>query len=248
MKILIGCPVRNRAWVLPYYLNSLEKIKKNNKYNIDFYFIINDSVDDTKKLLSFYPHEVWNTPAATETEKRGTYSYDRLANLRNRLCNVAIEKDVDFLLSIDSDIIVSINIIESLMNLYATLKVAYGTDKIVISPLVRNYPVPKTGEDTYPAHNAMMRCGVSVYRSEMDRIFTEPFVCVDVTGACTLIPKSLLSVRYGFHPQGEDCLWSQRVQEAGGHLFVTSEVSTIHYYDESTKLKPGISNKRKKEK
>lgn len=47
---MIGCPVRNRAWILKEYLQSLVDIEYPEDC-IEYCFIINDCIDETPYIL-----------------------------------------------------------------------------------------------------------------------------------------------------------------------------------------------------
>jgi glycosyltransferase involved in cell wall biosynthesis len=77
---MIGCPVRNRAWILPAYLQSLEALDYPRE-RIIYCFIVNDCEDSTPDILGNfahkYPGQVYlvennggNTP-----HQRGQYSF-----------------------------------------------------------------------------------------------------------------------------------------------------------------------------
>jgi glycosyltransferase involved in cell wall biosynthesis len=113
-KVMIGCPVRNRAWILPAYLQSLEALDYPRE-RIIYCFIVNDCEDSTPDILGNfahkYPGQVYlvennggNTP-----HQRGQYSFKRLAYLRNLLLMEFLRSDCEYLFSVDSDILVHEN-------------------------------------------------------------------------------------------------------------------------------------------
>ena len=50
-RVMIGCPVRNRAWILPDYLQHLRALKYPQE-QIEYCFVINDSFDETRAILT----------------------------------------------------------------------------------------------------------------------------------------------------------------------------------------------------
>ena len=55
-KIMIGCPVRNRAWILPRYLKSISDLEYPSEY-LCYCFVINDCIDSTPNLLADFARE-----------------------------------------------------------------------------------------------------------------------------------------------------------------------------------------------
>src|SRR5690242_5870846 len=110
-KVIIGCPVRNRAWILPEYMQALSNI---NFKDVIYFFLENNSEDETFSILESFENE--NPDCVVYQLKdegfaywrRGEYSRDKykyLANLRNQFLEDCMSSDADYILSIDSDII-----------------------------------------------------------------------------------------------------------------------------------------------
>lgn len=227
-KILIGCPVRNRRWILPQFLESINKVEEYTKnqfpVEIDFYFIINNSTDDTEEILSQYPHTIYDLPEPSESEVRGKYSLSHLAQLRNELLLYASENEYDFLFSVDSDILLEKECLAQLLYMYDE-----EPTPGLFSPAVRNIPYPPNGNDQYPAHNAMILDQDNItYKHLLSIARNRGIFEVDLLGAATLIPKQFFSCRYGHHNQGEDAIFCQEVKKMGGRLWVSNYSPTIH--------------------
>lgn len=133
-KILIVAPIRNRAWILPKYLEKLSMIRYP-KYLISFYFIVNDSTDTSKMILEDwkkekqdhyksieikevnfgYPND-WGEDRSKKAEfPRQKYTYDALSKLRTKILDYARITDNDYIFSIDSDILVNKDILWNLL-------------------------------------------------------------------------------------------------------------------------------------
>lgn len=136
-NILIGCPVRNREWILPEYLQALENLDYP-KENLAFHFILNDSTDRSKEMLltwksvvesnyryiritelNFdYPEDWGETRITTNASSltRKNKGYKALTVLRNLLLDLAwLDMKSDYLFSIDSDIIIKPDILLNLL-------------------------------------------------------------------------------------------------------------------------------------
>jgi len=110
-KVMIGCPVRNRAWILPAYLDCLKKLVWPDRL-IEYCFIINDCIDQTADILEQFA-KGQTAPVrlvSADSQKkfayaRGEYSFSHLADLRNMLLREFLHSECEFLFSLDSDIL-----------------------------------------------------------------------------------------------------------------------------------------------
>ena len=120
-RVMIAAPVRNRAWSLPLYLRALETLNYPRE-QLFFHWIVNDSTDASFRLLRDWMFRVAPALATverldfgrTETEYQGATrlagprarAIPILAELRNRIRQGALDRGVDYLFSVDTDILV----------------------------------------------------------------------------------------------------------------------------------------------
>jgi glycosyltransferase involved in cell wall biosynthesis len=117
-KVVVGCLVRNREWVLPKFLEGLELLDYP-KDKLSFYFIVNDSTDQSHEILKQWAIKNDQTYRLVKVEtvnfgntehKEHTWEDSRLRNMsfmRNRvLQSMKKEFSSDAVFMIDSDIIV----------------------------------------------------------------------------------------------------------------------------------------------
>lgn len=229
IKVAIGCVVRNRAWILPEYLQAIENIPFDNK---EYIFLENNSTDETFAILESFVHlqsaltkKVWmgktDRPSAPGYRRNEYHvnGYEYLASLRNLFLLMFYITKADYLLSIDSDIIVPPNILEELLVLADT--------KTIVAAAISN--IPEKSLDGFIPGNFMITSsdGVLIHppayplQGEME---------VDVTGAVCLIPRSAIKdgARYGMHPQGEDIPFCLQAKQAGYKMMVTFDVQCDH--------------------
>lgn len=133
-NVCIGFPVRERAWVLPYTLESIVNLEYP-KENIGLRFIVNDSKDDTFRILMQFKKQYRELYRfiAIETVNLGTRHDERRANVRDktiwvmgRLKNIitdALSAHDNYWLYMDSDICLKKD----------TLKLLMETDKDIVS-------------------------------------------------------------------------------------------------------------------
>ena len=129
-KLIVGAPVKDRAWVLPEWHEPLS--------GYPIVCLLSRSEDDSRSILEDLGVEViddleegrpvpeidghiWN---------RGTPVFEYMARLRNRLLDVMIEREAEYFLSLDCDIVLPPNAITDL------LLIMERTGADVISPAV----------------------------------------------------------------------------------------------------------------
>jgi GT2 family glycosyltransferase len=221
-KIAIGGVVRNRAWILPDYLHALEQIDYPNK---SYLFLENDSTDETYSILTSWAEgkdcRVENLITETEGWARGDYSvnqYENLANVRNKFVEMFLKTDAQFILSVDSDIIVQPNIIQRLIQV--------SDENTIVGAAISNIPgVPLNGSS--PGNFMVKKEGMIIHPPVYN---LSGMMDVDVIGAVYLIPRKVLEdgVSYGPHPQGEDIPFCERAKDKGYRLKVLLDLVCDH--------------------
>ena len=202
-RIMIAAPVRNRAWVLPRYLRALEALD----YPQDrllFRWLVNDSTDGSRQILRYWIRDMQPCNAGvqtldygrTESEYEGTArmagprsrAYPILAALRNLIRTKALNSGVDYLFSVDTDVIVR----------PATLRRLLSHGKDVVAALVDN---------GHGAHNYMEQDPQTgtFFRGPHRVAGPDGLLQVDMTGACCLYSRRALEAgTWAAHMTGED--------------------------------------------
>ncbi len=221
LKVMIGCPVRNRAWILPRYLDCLEKINTNT-FLLQYCFIINDCSDHSLQILAEFackqPGKVrlidknYDSPGGY---RRGQYNFGRLAQLRNLLLEAFLKSDCDYLFSLDSDILVSAGTLTQLL----------VDDCDIVSALICNGH--EIGDSSI--YNILKRSSdgsyIHIRNFPRDRVFP-----VDCTGAAYLIKRTVIAagVRYSGHRGGEDIAFCEAAASRGFNIFCDGRVECLH--------------------
>lgn len=230
MQITIGSIIRNRAWILPEYLSSLVALDYSFITDRKFLFLENDSTDITLSLLNQFSNNFGERVARVVSEsfsgpghRRGEYNLDDYAHMaivRNRFIELFLEDPSDYLLSIDTDVIVPPNLFERLLDIAAqpVIVAAAAICNILGRQLDGHMPGnfmvrDKEGSIIHPPSYPLT--GV------MD---------VDITGACYLIPREVLEagVRYGPHPYGEDIPFCIEAKKKGFEIKVLLDSHCEH--------------------
>lgn len=227
-NIMVGCPIRNRAWILPQYLESLTNLEYPSE-NLYYCFVVNDSTDSTLSKLQTFAEEHPNqvnilvhdyAKLRSKSHLRGYYNFTHLAQLRNRLLMAFLESDCDFLFSVDSDIIMP----------PLSLKQLLADDCQIVSALVCNgHEVGNS--DIYN----ILRCtknGKWVYIQEFprDRVFE-----VDCTGAAYLLKREVIEkygIRYSSVDGAEDIGFCREAILRGLKVFCDGRVEGVHQMNE----------------
>ncbi len=225
-KIMIGCPIRNRAWILPDYLQAILNFDYPAEL-IELCFIVNDCQDSTPAILSDFAaaHEnpvylYYDNQDHSGKHQRGYYNFRRLAHLRNQLITAFLRTDCEYLFSLDSDIIMPP---ESIMTLL-------GAQRDIISALVWN------GGDigSHDTYNILKQAENGDYLHIREFPVNGVFE-VDCTGAAYLLRRRVLSefmIRYDADYGAEDIGFCKSAQRAGIKLYCHSGVRGRHFMEE----------------
>lgn len=223
-KIVIGCPVRNRAWVLPDYLAALDAVDYQSK---EYLFLLNNSTDASGALLQQFMEKQTGLLQERFDDQapgyqRGEYNanqFKHLAIIRNSFVEMFLQTTTcDYLLSIDSDIIVPPDIIVKMLPLVNDKTIAAAAisnikGKSLDGRIPGNFMININGRIQHPLKYPM--------RDIME---------VDVIGAVYLIPRKALenNLRYAPHPQGEDVAFCLTAKAKGYRLLVNLDVQCEH--------------------
>lgn len=220
-KVMIGCPVRNRAWILPRYLQHLKKLEFPSE-KIEYCFVINDCVDETLDILESFAYEQ-SSPVKlirinfgqNQGHERGNYSFSRLASLRNLLLNGFLDSACDYLFSVDSDILLPPSALRCLLE----------DNCDIVSALVCN------GHElgNQKIFNILSRKNgrwMHLLEFPRDRIFQ-----VDCTGAAYLIKRGVIEaygVRYSTAMGAEDIGFCQSASSKGIKIYCDGRIECNH--------------------
>lgn len=226
VEVMIGCPVRNRAWILPFYLKAMQALNYP-RVKLQYCFVLNNSTDRSQEILEAFARQNNTAIVVCDQEKpqgveRGYYSLANLASLRNTLLSQFLESGADYLFSVDSDILVPA---DSLSRLVAN-------NRDIVAMLVCNghqvgdpgiYNILRQVDDSYEFIRDFPR----------DRIFP-----VDCTGAAYLIKRRVIArgVRYSADGGGEDIGFCQQAREMGFQLYCDGALEADHIMHENQLL------------
>jgi len=232
-RILIGTPIRDRAWIIPYYLSCLYGLNYDKKL-IDLYWIINNSSDQSQKLLKDFKYKYnneYNSITIEITNKPKLPTYDRensvgirqevypwLAYLRNKLLDKCVSFNCDYLWSTDSDILFKPDTLSRLLS----------HNIPVVSALLYNGYLHDGIESAYKYPNILREIKPRLYQHISNYRIKNPqlnsfgtLIEVDYTGASILISKDVCKVaKYdGNKIYGEDESFCWSAKQNGYKLY-----------------------------
>lgn len=228
-KVMISCPIRNRGKIVDTYLSKIKKLNYDLK-NIILYFVLNNSEDNTEEKLLKFKNEndyLFNDIIIDKkdecggivydrNEMRKLAMYDRLSKLRNIIIQKAIELNVDYLFSVDSDILISQ---DSLIRLIEH-------NKDVVSAVVKNCNCDN--HYNYMFYNKIRKR----FERNKFKFSDKGLIKVDLTGACVLISKKALQfAKYYSRPSGEDEGFALEMMKNNISMYVDTNLKMQHIYN-----------------
>lgn len=229
--VMLGTLIRNSAWILKEFLEHVRSLTYD-KRKMDLVFVVNDSIDESEKMLHEFANEHrleynkliiakhdfganaigWGSSRLNEEDpcaRRGgapqerTKLFSNLAILRNALLSIHKQhSEAEWFFSVDSDILVEPETLDTL--------IADGSPKMR-SALIVNDWLTET-HTRFELNHRSTNAGVLVHaidgRHAISHFFNYRLGSVhriDLTGACFAIPKSIAGMsNYGYHEWGED--------------------------------------------
>jgi hypothetical protein len=248
-RIVIAFPCRDRAWVLPYFLKHIYNIDYNKKL-IDIYCVVNNSKDLSHKILKEFKKKYESEYNSINIELRNNYEfamrderresirlkmYHWLADLRNLLVNKCVELNCDYMLSVDTDILVPSDILKRLINHNKDYVSSLIYNGYLFKP--RNVSVDyKPVLNAYKFPNILNKYNQNSYKHIVNYKVKNPNLLekdtiaeVDFTGAVFLVSREVCKVaRFGWDKQGEDEVFCRTAKENGFKLYCDLSLYSQH--------------------
>jgi len=194
MRLVIGCPVAERAWILSNWLQAIEE----QNIECEIVCVYSTSHDETKQILTEWGvtilHDQLPPRPVHEIDNHswGTFSkYEYMALLRNKLLAYCACTDTDYFFSLDSDILLPSHGLKTLLDY---LQAHEG----VVAPAVNMAHFHNTAWNTMsfadPYHPGMAERKTKWPKSGQ----------VDVVMAAMLLDRKGMEARWCAHTQGED--------------------------------------------
>lgn len=231
MKILIGAPTFKRDWVLKEWLNCIEK-QNFPLEEMGFIFELGPSDQETHDILwqwqmdhpqvavfdATIREDVKHKEHEEAKRKWRREDYDKMCILRNSLLDRAIALNPERFFSLDTDI---------LLENPDTLSVLYELTETrdAVSPLMYMFPHGKM----YPSVMSWIGAFGKRAKRTLDSYPLGSVFRADIIMAAVMMsPQVYQTVRYKYHPQGEDLGWSADAANHGFKLYCASNIYCPH--------------------
>ncbi len=262
-RILIGCPVRQKPAILAECLQSLSDLHQH-ELAVEFLFIDNNQIEESSSLLHAFSECIPNTTVLREVDD-AVYACDdvthhwserliwKVARFKDRIIEIALDREVDALFLIDSDLVVSPQLLCHLAK----------QNKDIVSevfwtqwqPDIPMLPQVWLGDQyelfTRRRDEQLSESDVASRIQEfLNRIRRPGIYPVGGLGACTLISRGALlrGVRFAeidnISLWGEDRHFSIRARALGVELWADTWYPPLHLYRDSDLLRVPAFRKR----
>jgi hypothetical protein len=218
MKLVIGCPVARRDWILPWWFDHVERACTDASVEPPTYVFVLPRDDPCRETIEKRASLYVMLEAPSRPNDRRDWRpkrYQEMVELRNDLLFTVRMIEPDAFLSLDSDILLAPTAITELLAELGNFDAVGG--KCFMTPSGRMCPsYANMGRDS----QLVRRDAVGCFE-------------VDVIMAIKLMNPTAYNVDYQFHMQGEDIGWSLAARQAGLHLGWTGRVCSKHVLDPS---------------
>lgn len=218
-RVLVGCPVAHRAWVLDCWFDHVEAAADRVGLEPGFVFVGDEHDEQTmniieKRTSGRFVIQVYapNRKGADFRDWHKPEAISHMVDLRNRLLKAVRMARPTYFLSLDSDILLHPLALEHLI------------DDVQIDhwdAVGGRCYMTATG-NRYPSWGNEGRQG-QIVRSDADGYFG-----VQIIMAIKLMTRSAYEINYEFDRNGEDVGWSRACRQAGLRLAWDGRVSSKH--------------------
>lgn len=251
-KVLIGSPIKQKPQILQEFLNGLAQLKQKN-IQLHYYFFDDNEFEESSDLLLKFAENGRTTIEKVPVLENSYFCNDtthywkehliwRIAAFKNQMIQRAVEENFDYLLLVDSDLVLHPLTIQQLMR----------DEKDIISEIFWTSWQPGTRElpnvwlyDLYDM--ALRQRGEKLSQQELDarglefvaRLHEPGVYEVGGLGACTLLSRKALCGGISFSEiknltmWGEDRHFCVRACALGFSLYVDTNCPAYHIYRES---------------
>lgn len=228
MKIVIGCPVAERGWVLPAWFEAIEaqEFPYMPRPEIEVMVLYTASRDDTLSILQ--EHGATIIESMLPTRDRGRivghnwsqtlHEYEYMASLRNTLRKEVLQQEADYFFSLDSDILLPHRF--ALDQLLMDLEI-HRYD--AVAPLVNMLSEP----GLEPAWN-FMNWSDHGYAGTRAAVQEAAAFDAGIIMAAMLLNKKAQCIPWMDHRQGEDLGWSLNARRSNIKIGVIPHIVCPH--------------------
>ena len=218
MKITVGCPIKDRYWILPTWFQYVEESADIANVDVNYLFVVSKNDIRTLEILESKDNvKLIYTEEPDETYRRAWNQtrYEEMALLRNKLLREVRKIKPFYFLSLDSDILIHPQAIKNMFDAFEIYPDAWAVgSKCFLSTTTKVHP--NMGNWSDHKFNRY-------YRAD-----SESLLEVDILMAIKMMSPKAYNIDYQSHINGEDLGWSKSVKIAGGQMFWDGQVTSKH--------------------
>lgn len=237
MKIAVGCPIRDRAWIVNDWIEHVRVAFEVCGLKPWWVFGIGigpEGDDGTAKIatnLFKTDNGMWtiiHEPATKDGRNWNEERYEHLALYRNKLLHVVQAVQPDYFWSLDSDILVHPVALMTLLDSIEQPHKVQGEQKMFDAVGGKTYLSPMSRHITTWANLKRSGMGSGLNRHDSEGVFA-----CEVIMAIKLMTPAAYHVPYSPHRLGEDIGWSLNCRDAGLTLGWDGRTTSKHVMDPS---------------
>lgn len=214
---MVGCPVFQRDWILPYWFDRVETAFAEVNIEPEYAFVLTLGDDLTAKCVS--ENSAGRNLVTTLVDQERDWDkrdwcavrYHEMARLRNALLRMVRTEKPALFLSLDSDILVQHGLMSNLLESIDKFDAVGGLTHMISMTTA-----------TCPSWGTFGQAG------ELIRKDSEGVHRVDIIMALKLMTPKAYNVDYKFHELGEDLGWCRNCQEQGVVLGFDGRLTNKH--------------------
>ncbi|MGH2868993.1 MAG: glycosyltransferase family 2 protein [Solirubrobacteraceae bacterium] len=214
MKVVIGCPVRSREWIMRRWFFHTSMAAEFAGVDVEYVFVV-AADDPSREVIAASapgPYRFVDSQEVTAPDLRGwnPTRFRHMTILRNWLLNAVRETDPDYFLSLDSDILLHEDALHNLIDTAGSGYDAVG-GKCWMTDL----------KDA--CSYLMLINSHGFVRPDVHNV-----IPVDVIMAIKLMSRKAYAIDYIFDSDGEDVGWSREATRVGLKLGFDGRVCSKH--------------------
>jgi hypothetical protein len=232
MRVAVGCPIRNRAWVFPEWLEHVRIAFDLAGLKPIWVFAIgvdpSGTDDGTQRLVTdLYRDEpgMWSEdvepPLTPGRIQWNNARYEQMVTYRNKLLNMVQIVKPDYFLSLDSDILLHPSGLVCLLDTIEKKARVQGVD--LYYDAVGGKAFLGEGSPDITTYGSLGPNGGGLRRKNADGVFP-----VENIMALKLMNPEAYKTPYKYSQWGEDIGWSENCRAAGLHLGWDGRVCSKH--------------------
>lgn len=254
MKILIGSPIRQKSKILKEFLLALSNCEKGN--NTFEYYFIDDNIDENslKYLIDFSKNnkviikkgvDIYDACGHYDASSNGHFwdndSVQKISKYKDTIIEYAILEKYDYLMLIDSDIVIDkrsiLHLISRNVDIVSNIFWTQWENNQPLSPQCFWIPSFQERSDILFKQNIDSK-SFQLHRNFISKLMVPGIYKVDGLGACTLISQNamLSGVRFkeinNLASRGEDRHFCIRAGVLGFDLYLDTVYPAYHIYKE----------------